>query len=107
MTYCLGVCAMSWPDTPPIILMMAHGRPAKTCAERARDSRERWRVRRRLALALREVDRIGDWDEADRIAIDRACDQLLMDWCEAVTRDGDDPVPRATIRKVTERESED
>src|SRR5262245_42341381 len=69
-------------------------RPAKSDAQRARDTRKRWKLRRRVAPTLVEVGRLDLWDEHNRIAIGRALDQLILDWVAAVASDGFDPVPR-------------
>ena len=101
---------MNWPLNT--IVMQAERPPAKSGAERASDKRERWRFRWKLAEALIETKRLGEWDADDRLAIDRARDLLLQDYIVAVlgdTSDSKDPVPRAmtnTADELTSHERE-
>lgn len=71
---------------------------AASAAERAKRYRKRVRLRRRLGLALVDANRLAEWDEDDRAAIDEARDLLLEDWIAGVTCDGVDPVRRNILR---------
>jgi hypothetical protein len=70
---------------------------AKSPAARAKISRANRKLRCKLADALIDVGRLGQWDENNREAIQRARDDLLLDYCAAVTCHGGDPVPRRTF----------
>ena len=74
-------------------------------AERSSDKRDRQKFRLRLAEVLIDMDRLGQWDDRNRIAIDRARDQLLADYidaaADAATSGAPDPVPRRTSSKST------
>lgn len=49
--------------------------------------------------ALVETGRLGQWDEDDRQAIDRAATIILSDWHVSVTRDGADPIASDITRR--------
>ena len=89
---------VGWAGDPDFTPSRAETTPsrAKSGAERAKDSRERRKFRQELAEVLIEVKRLAEWDEGNRLAINRARDRLLLDWMESVTSDGADPVVRAT-----------
>ena len=77
----------------------------------AAERQRRYRVRRQTAVllmvemerfwfveALIDAGRLGQWDEDNREAVERAVTRLLEDWQIGVTRDGVDPVASFTVR---------
>lgn len=63
----------------------------------AAERQKRYRRRRKsgdpsIIEALIESGRLGEWDDGDRQKIGRAMSQLIAEWCEAVTRNGLDPL---------------
>lgn len=72
----------------------------RLCRARKRDGRiaVTMEVDRAIIDALIDKNRLGAWDEDNRKAIAAALAILNVDWAGCVTRDGVDPVRRATKR---------